>query len=59
MSESPTHAPGAAHEGSHPPTAPHDDPATVDAEKTFKIIAISAVLFVLAMAFIILRTRLG
>ncbi len=59
MSENPTHVPAAHHEGPTPPLAAHDDPAIVDAEKTFKIIAISAVLFVLAMVFILLRTRLG
>jgi hypothetical protein len=62
MSENPMHG------ESPPPTtpaphaaAPHaaDNAAIVDAEKTFKIIAISALLFVLAAAFVILRTRLG
>lgn len=57
MSENPTHG----ESPSPPAVAPHapDNPALVDAEKTFKIIAISAALFVLAAAFIILRTRLG
>lgn len=43
------------------PAAPPDseNPALIDAEKTFKIMAISAVLFVLAAAFIIIRTRMG
>jgi len=58
MSDHPTHP----EKPTHPLAATQaagDDPAMVDAEKTFKIIAISAVLFVLAAAFIILRTRLG
>lgn len=63
MSENSTHVPPAHHGAPNVPAAAphaaHDDPAIVDAEKTFKIIAISAVLFVLAMAFILLRTRLG
>ena len=46
-------------EPAHPEHDAGENPALVDAEKTFKIIAISAVLFVLAMSFIILRTRLG
>lgn len=36
-----------------------DDPATLDAAKTFKITVVSALLFVLAALFIILRTRIG
>jgi hypothetical protein len=41
------------------PPPDSENPALIDAEKTFKITAISAVLFVLAAAFIILRTRMG
>jgi hypothetical protein len=43
------------------PTPPSDgdNPALIDAEKTFKITLISALLFCLAAAFIILRTRMG
>ena len=40
-----------------PPDA--DNPALIDAEKTFRITLISALLFCLAAAFIILRTRMG
>lgn len=40
-----------------PPDA--ENPAIIDAQKTFKIIAISAALFCLAAFFIILRTRIG
>jgi hypothetical protein len=40
-----------------PPDA--ENPALLDAEKTFKITLISALLFCLAASFIILRTRLG
>jgi hypothetical protein len=36
-----------------------ENPALIDAEKLFKIILMSAVLFVLAALFVILRTRLG
>jgi hypothetical protein len=47
----------------HPdvPSPPPDteNPAIIDAEKTFKITVISAILFCLAAAFIILRTRMG
>jgi hypothetical protein len=42
-----------------PPPPDADNPALIDAEKTFKITIISAVLFCLAAAFIILRTRMG
>jgi hypothetical protein len=41
------------------PPPDSENPALIDAEKTFKVTAISAVLFVLAAAFIILRTRMG
>lgn len=41
------------------PLADSENPAIVDAAKTFKITMISAILFVLAALFIILRTRLG
>jgi hypothetical protein len=40
-----------------PPDA--ENPALIDAEKTFKITVISAVLFGLCSAFIIMRTRMG
>ena len=40
-----------------PPDA--ENPAIIDAEKTFRITVISAILFCLAAAFIILRTRMG
>ena len=40
-----------------PPDA--ENPAIIDAEKAFKITVISALLFCLAAAFIILRTRMG
>jgi hypothetical protein len=59
MAEPATHDP---HSSSPVPlVAPQagENPALIDAEKTFKIIAISALLFVSAAAFIILRTRLG
>ncbi len=36
-----------------------DSPAMIDAEKTLKITLISALLFCLSAAFIILRTRMG
>lgn len=42
-----------------PPPADSENPAIIDAEKTFRITIISAVLFCLAAAFIILRTRMG
>jgi hypothetical protein len=42
-----------------PPPGDAENPAIIDAEKTFKIILISAILFCLAAAFIILRTRMG
>lgn len=44
-----------------PPEAPPDaeNPAIIDAEKTFRITLISAVLFVAAAVFIIMRTRMG
>lgn len=43
------------------PPAPPDahNPALVDAEKTFRITVISAILFCLAAVFIIMRTRMG
>jgi len=40
------------------PPADGENPALIDAEKTFRITLISAFLFCLAAAFIILRTRL-
>jgi len=42
-----------------PPPPDSENPAIIDAEKTFRITIISAVLFCLAAAFIILRTRMG
>ena len=48
---------GAAHVPVPPPDA--ENPALVDAMKTFKITVISAVLFCLCAVFIILSTRLG
>ena len=42
-----------------PPPADAENPAIIDAEKTFKIAVISAILFCLAASFIILRTRMG
>ncbi|HSH74114.1 MAG TPA: hypothetical protein VLA09_00305 [Longimicrobiales bacterium] len=42
-----------------PPPPDAENPAIIDAEKTFKVTLISALLFCLAAAFIILRTRLG
>lgn len=41
-----------------PPPDP-ENPAIIDAEKTFKIILMSAVLFCLAALLIILSTRMG
>jgi hypothetical protein len=41
------------------PPADADNPALIDAEKTFKITVIGAILFVLSALFIILRTRMG
>ena len=40
-----------------PPDA--ENPALIDGEKTFRIAMISAVLFVAAAVFIIMRTRMG
>jgi len=42
-----------------PPPPDAENPALIDAEKTFKITLISAALFVAAMVFIIMRTRMG
>jgi hypothetical protein len=42
-----------------PPPADAENPAIIDAEKTFRITLISALLFCLAASFIILRTRMG
>lgn len=42
-----------------PPPSDSENPAIIDAEKTFKVTVISALLFCLAAAFIILRTRMG
>lgn len=41
------------------PPADHENPALIDAEKTFKITLISATLFVLAALVIIMSTRMG
>jgi len=48
-------------QGPVPPQAPPDseNPALIDAEKTYKITLISAVLFVAAAVFIIMRTRMS
>ncbi len=42
-----------------PPPPDAENPALIDAEKTFRITLISAVLFVAAALMIILRTRMG
>ena len=43
------------------PPAPPDaeNPAILDANKTFRITVISAILFCAAAAFLVLRTRMG
>ena len=41
------------------PTADAENPALIDALKTFKITAISAVLFCLCAVLIIMSTRMG
>jgi hypothetical protein len=46
-------------EGVPAPPEDSENPALIDAEKTFKITLASALLFCLAAAFIILRTRMG
>ena len=51
--------PGSKHPHVPPPPPDRENPAIIDAEKTFKITVISALLFCLAAAFIILRTRMG
>lgn len=48
---------GATNVPAPPPDA--ENPALIDALKTFKITAISAVLFCLCAVFIILSTRMG
>ena len=50
---------GSNHPDVPPPPPDAENPAIIDAEKTFKITVISAILFCLAAAFIILRTRMG
>lgn len=40
-----------------PPDA--ENPAILDAEKTFKVTFVSAIVFCLAALFIIMRTRMG
>lgn len=55
------HAP-TPHESQPPVTPPPPDaenPAIIDAQKTYRITLISAVLFVAAAVFIIMRTRMG
>ena len=42
-----------------PPPGDAENPAIIDAEKTFKIIIVSAVLFCLAALTIIMSTRMG
>jgi hypothetical protein len=42
-----------------PPPADAENPALIDARKTYHIMLISAVLFVSAAVFIVLRTRMG
>ena len=42
-----------------PPPADAENPALLDARKTYRIMLISAVLFVGAAVFIVLRTRMG
>jgi hypothetical protein len=42
-----------------PPPPDAQNPALVDAEKTFRITIISAILFCLAAVYIIMRTRMG
>jgi hypothetical protein len=56
MTHAVTHEP---QENPRPAPPDAENPAIIDAEKTFRIIAISAVLFVLAGLFVVLRTRLG
>jgi hypothetical protein len=50
---------GSSHADAPLPPPDAENPALIDAEKTFKITVISAILFCLAAAFIILRTRMG
>lgn len=42
-----------------PPPPDAENPAIIDAQKTYRITLISAVLFVAAAVFIIMRTRMG
>lgn len=53
------HSPSTDRHDVTPPPPDAENPAIIDAEKTFKITVISAILFCLAAAFIILRTRMG
>jgi len=46
-------------EGVPAPPPDAENPALLDAEKTFKVTLISATVFCLAALFIILRTRMG
>jgi len=57
MAHPTAHAPKQPDVPAPPPDA--ENPAIIDAEKTFRITLVSALLFCLAAAFIILRTRLG
>jgi len=42
-----------------PPPADAENPALLDAHKTYVVLLISAVLFVASAVFIIMRTRMG
>ncbi len=42
-----------------PPPPDAENPALIDAEKTYKVTLISAALFVAAAVLIIMRTRMG
>lgn len=53
----PTHAP--KQPDVPPPPPDTENEAIIDAHKTFNVAMISAALFCLAAAFIILRTRMG
>lgn len=57
MAQPTAHAPEKPDLPAPPPDA--ENPAIIDAEKTFRVTMISALLFCLAAAFIILRTRMG
>ena len=54
------HSPAQTTPGGVPATPPDaENPALIDALKTFQITLISAVLFIAAAVFIIMRTRMG